>query len=797
MTMLGTAPSPPTDALCLHCRSPIGAGPSGDFCCAGCQAVHSLLREEGLTRYYDLRGDRALTPVGNVQAPHESPWREALAQQLAGQGSTRSFRVDVQGLQCGACVWLLEAVFRRQPGWLQIHINPALGQLRCTVSDQFAVEPFIESVESFGYRVGPEHKRTSGESDTLLLRTGVAAALAINAMLLSAAGYFGLSEGPLFALMQTACFVLASLSVLLCGSYFVVRAYRGVRMGILHLDLPIALGIVLAYVGSTIAFATRGAHESYLDTLSVFVAVMLIGRLLQERLLDKNRKALLEADGSSGLLARRVVSGRTQLVACNELRARDTLLVCPGEFVPVQGKLVSQAGVCSLEWVHGESEPRSFSAGEQVPAGAVNAGRSALTLLAERDFARSDLDVLLSAGGRVVSREAGDFWDTLARIYVWLVLLATAASVLAWSVAGASLAEVVEVATAILVVTCPCAFGIATPLAYELGVAGLRRIGLYVREGSFFERAARVRQVVFDKTGTLTTGVLELAHPEQLETLSTLDRRVLYELTAQSAHPKSVAVSRALSRLAPALALGAEALLAEEHEGRGVSCRRAENVYRFGGAEFALGRVEYAGNADRTFFTVDDSLIAAFAYREAARPDAKDVLAKLEHEGYALWIASGDGVGKVARMAGEFGVAADRALGALTPEGKRDLLARIDSRDTLMLGDGINDGLALSAAFCAGTPAIDRPFVPSRADFYYLSAGLAPVRTALRVSKAVRRVVRNALAFAAAYNLLAVGLCVSGLMRPWLAAVMMPASSLAVIAYTVGSLSARSSPWKS
>jgi Cu2+-exporting ATPase len=782
-------------ALCLHCRSPIAAGIAEPFCCAGCRAVHGLLQETGLSRYYDLRGSRTLSPVGNLQNAHESPWRDALTEQLSTQGAARSFTIDVQGLQCGACVWLLEAVFKRQHGAVQVRINPALGQLHCAVSDQFELAPFIDAVESFGYRVGPEHKHTSSESDSLLLRTGVAVALAVNAMLMSAAGYFGLSEGPLFELMHTACFVLASLSVVLCGSYFVVRAYRGVRLGILHLDLPIALGIVLAYAGSAVAFASRGAHESYLDTLSVFVAVMLIGRLLQERLLEKNRKALLEHDGSSSLLARRLVDGRTGLVACNELRAGDRLLVCPGEFVPVQGRLVSRTGVCSLEWVHGESEPRSFAEGEELPAGAVNAGRSALTLVAERDFARSDLDVLLSAGARTVTREAGDFWDTLARTYVWLVLLATFAGAFVRSASGASTSEVLEVMTAILVVTCPCAFGIATPLAYELGVAGLRRSGLYVREGSFFERAARVRRIVFDKTGTLTTGVLELANPERLHALSPLHRRVLYELTAQSAHPKSAAVSRALTQVAPELAFSTGAL-AEEHGGQGVTCRLAGSTYRLGSAHFALGRRDDATLAEHTVFAEDGVLLASFHFREVARPDAKEVLAKLAHDGYELWIASGDGERKVAQMASELGIAGDHALSELTPEAKRELLARIDHKDTLMLGDGINDGLALSAAFCAGTPAIDRPFVPSRADFYYLTAGLAPVRTALRVAKSVRRVVRNALVFAAAYNVLAVGLCVAGIMRPWLAAVMMPASSLAVIAYAVGSLSAGRSPWK-
>jgi P-type Cu2+ transporter len=782
-------------SLCTHCRSPIARGVLGEFCCSGCEAVHALLEGAGLTRYYALRGERTLTPVGALQTAQAAPWREALAQELASQGASRHFTVDVQGLQCGACVWLLEAVFGRQPGGLQIRVNPALGQLHCAVSQSFQLEPFLQAVEGFGYRLGPEHKQASSEADALLLRTGVAVAIALNVMLLSAATYFGLDAGPLFELVQTAGFVLASLSVVLGGSYFVTRAYRGLRLGILHLDLPIALGVVLAYVGSAIAFFTDTASQSYLDTLSVFVAVMLIGRLLQERLIEKNRKALLASDGSSGLLARRIRDGRSGLVACADVRAGDTLLVCPGEFVPVSSELEVGVGDCSLEWIHGESDPRTFMAGDTIPAGAVNVCSTALRVVARADFARSDLDALLSSGARVVSRRAGDYWDRLARIYVALVLAATAAGALAWTLAGESPSAVLQVSTAILVVTCPCAFGIATPLAYELAVAGLRRLGLFVREGSFFERAERVRRIVLDKTGTLTTGVLVLAQPEALEELTDVERQALYDLTAQSAHPKSTAVLRALAERWPELTLSG--CSAHESAGHGVQCTRDGVDYRFGSAAFALAGRAASALGERVVFAVEGRALAIFSYREEARPDAESELQALAKAGYELWIASGDSARRVAAMADRLGIARNHAFGELSPEGKRQLLSRIDHSDTLMLGDGINDGLALGSAFCSGTPAIDRPFVPSRADFYYLSAGLSPVRSALRVSHVVRQVVRNALLFAAAYNVLAVALCMAGVMRPWLAALMMPASSLVVIAYAVWSLSPRSSIWKS
>jgi len=788
---LPLAPSALEDGTCLHCRTPLASGAKDGFCCHGCHSVYTLLKSSGLDRYYALRGDRTLAPVGEHVGGHEQPWVELLEQRLATQQGLQRFALDVQGLQCGACVWLMEALFKRQDDAYQVRVNPALGQLSCVVGAGFSLRGFVAAVESFGYRLGPQTKSASRETSGLLLRTGICLALAANTMLISTATYFGLESGPLYDLVQNASFGLATLSALVGGSYFVKRAWSGLRQGILHLDLPIALGMGLAYAGSALSLFFGGATASYLDTVSVFIALMLVGRLLQERLIERNRQALLSTDGASALLARRVREGRAELVPCAELSEGDLLLVCPGELVPVRAQLESDDATCALDWINGESEPRHFTRGEALVAGAINAGKSALTLRAQARFERSDLDALLRDDDSHKARLRGDFWDQLARIYVGLVLLATAGGVALWLLLDAPLTRVLDVATAVLVVTCPCAFGIATPLAYELAVAGLRRAGLFVRSGSFFDRGARVRRIVFDKTGTLTTGTLELADPSALASLSAAERGALYDLTAQSNHPKSTAIARALLALDPAIALSGAS--ATEVAGRGMECVRDGVVYRLGDPSWVLG---LPSDLRGPVLAVNGVLRATLESVEVARPDAASEAATLAREGYELWIASGDSQARARDMARTLGIDTAHALGDLTPEQKRELIDRLDARDTLMLGDGINDGPALSRALCSGTPAVDRPFVPARADFYFLTPGLSPVRLALRVARSVRRRVHHALWFATAYNVFAVSLSYAGLMRPWLAAVLMPASSLVVLAYIVLSFSPRSSVWK-
>lgn len=780
-------------ALCTHCRSPLTDAVSDGFCCNGCRHVYGLLQDSGLARYYELRGERTLAPVAAQGQAQDTLWLEQLVSELNSQGSVKRLTLDVQGIQCGACVWLIDALFKRQPDAFQIVVNPALGQLTFVFGERFSLSSFAGALLELGYRLGPARKGSAARNDSLLLRTGICLALAANAMFLAAATYFGLESGPLYRLVRNAGFVLTTLSLLVGGSYFIERAYLSLRRGVLHLDLPIALGMLLAYGGSVWSVFFDSAQANYLDTVSIFIAVMLVGRVLQERLVEKNRRQLLASDGASGLLARRLRHGRSELTACTELNEGDTLLVCPGELLAVRGTLLSGSASCSLSWINGESEPRNFAGGEQIPAGAINVGSSALQVRAAGAFERSDLDTLLRDDGQHGQRLAGDFWDLVSRSYVLLVLAAAGLGVAGWLWTGASVSDALNVATAVLVVTCPCAFGIATPLAYELGVSGLRRLGLFVRDGSFFDRAARVRRIVFDKTGTLTTGSLKLCAPETLARLDDHQREVLYALTVQSNHPKSAAIARTLAQRYPQLLLVQHDVT--ERAGRGMECTARGVCYRLGEASWAL-----AGSEQRTggpVFSRDGVLLAWLDTDEVLRPDAGSEARSLRDEGYELWIATGDTSERARALAETLQIPPSRARGDLTPGDKLALLEQLDVRDTLMIGDGINDGPALSRALCSGTPAVDRPFVPARTDFYYLTPGLSPVRSALHVARAVRRVVRTALVFATAYNVLAVSLCYAGLMRPWLAALLMPGSSLVVLVYTALSLSARRRVWKS
>lgn len=812
-------PHPEVDRarVCRHCGEPLAdsalRGSTIDtadtvadlFCCEGCRFVHELLNNEGLERFYDLRG-----AIGERVAswatggPRDHKWIDVLRAAVddeAGRGlALHRISVDIQGLHCTGCVWLIEQLFRRQDGAKQITVNPTLGGARLIAESSFDLHRFVTDVERFGYACGPSRKVDSSDPSGLLLRLGICVAIAMNAMILAISRYAGLPEGMLYTLFGRLDFALATASVLVGGSLFVQAAIQGLRRGILHLDLPIALGMTLAWLGSTVAWLQGRA--AYFDTLDVFVALMLVGRFLQERVLASNRRYLLTDDGIEGLLARRLdENGDVRIVPCTELRPGDRLLIAPGDLVPVDGQLSElaisagdshdthvasiSAADFSLDWITGESAPRRYEGSERVPAGAFLAQNRAVVLTAMQAFSMSTVVDLLRGAGRGEARGQTEFWKRLPRIYVLAVIA------IAFVAGGLHLywtnpATALDVVVALLIVTCPCAFGIALPLATELTLSALRRAGVCVRSSSLLDRATRLRRVVFDKTGTLTTGRLRLGNPETLEGLSEQDRAVLYDMVTWSTHPKSTAVADALKARWPRLRVRNSAP-PTEHPGLGLE----STIDGAGGSStYRLGSPAWVGastaNADLSFAR-DGRVLLSLTTEETLRPNAAEEVAGLAALGVEVWILSGDDGPRVAAVASELGLRSDRARGNCTPNAKAEIVAGLDREDTLVFGDGINDCPVLNLAWCSGTPAIDRPFVAARSDFYVTGVGIDGIRRLVLAARRLRTTTYLLLAIALTYNVLTVALAASARMSPLLCAILMPLSSLSTLAAAIAS----------
>ncbi len=788
------------DGRCLHCDGELGKGwreEDGPFCCRGCRSVHELIHGQGLTRYYDLRqGPQAPAPS---LRPESFTWLDRIIDDTPEEQEVLHLNLEIQGVHCAACVWLLEELFDREEAGIELRINPSLGKVDLSWDrGRGDLRGYLAEVERFGYRLGPAQEGAAPRSRGLLFRLAFSVAMALNVMMFSISYYFGLApeDGALFEFFGHLNLALATASLLVGGPVFFRGAMAGLRRRVAHLDLPISLGMILAYAGSLYAYLSTGPRAAYFDSLTAFIALMLLGRWAQERIIERNRNALLSSSGAEQLTVKRQAEGRLEAVAATEVRAGDELWIAPGDLLPAEGILLRRPAEASLDWITGESDQIAYEAGDRIPAGAFNAGSHGFGVAAAEDFADSRLgDLLRSGNGEEAFRPI--WWHRVSSVYVLAVLLLSTAAFLLWI--GRDARTALEVTISVLVITCPCALGLATPLAEELVHFALRQRGVFLRKATFLEKALRVRKVLLDKTGTLTLGhlTLEPASRRDLWGLSAENKQVLWNLCARSNHPVSRSLAEALGagRDLPEseeLLLDPDGDTLEELAGRGLRWRR-------GGADYRLGRPDFTGggetNARETRFTKDGETIAAFRFREAYKPDAAEELADLHERGYELHLLSGDHPDKVSLAREALGIPAERALGGLDPEAKAARVRQLDDGDTLMVGDGINDSPSFEAALCAATPAVDRPVLPGKADFYFLGDGVAAIRRALSAASRLRRVVRDNLTFAVTYNLVAVGLCFAGFVTPVVAAVLMPLSSVAVVGLTAWRLSGRRLAW--
>ncbi|MDI1336589.1 MAG: heavy metal translocating P-type ATPase metal-binding domain-containing protein [Lacunisphaera sp.] len=771
--------------LCLHCGTPLAtdATRASGFCCAGCSYVYRLVHEHGLDGYYRIR-DTVVAPADPaVFQPRDYAWLAALQQQAEAGTGTPALTLEVQGISCAGCVWLIEQLFDRQKGALHIETDAQLGRMHLRwTRGVFDAPAFARTLQSFNYLVGPPGAEPAvPESQRLVRRVGLCAAFSMNVMLFTLPAYFGMEATfPYARLFGTLSLLFATLSLLTGGAYFLGRAGSALRVGAMHIDLPIALGIVGAYLGSLYGWLSGREQFVYFDFVAAFILLMLVGRWAQVTAVERNRRRLLSVQGRPQAVGVETPAGLVERPV-EELRAGDIFAVRSGQVIPVEARLESVAATVGTAWITGEADPRECMVGARVPAGGVNLGRGEIRLRAAQPWTESLLAELLRPVTRDGYRHV--FLERVIRGYLIGILVVAAAAGLGWWLASHDAVRTWSVVTAVLVVSCPCAIGLAFPLADEIATVALRRSGVFVREGDLWPRLRRVKKIIFDKTGTLTLETPKLLNPEALFALVPAARATLLALVQDNPHPVSQSLYETL--LGDGLVAGRPPASGELREtiGEGVSLQTRDGLW-------SLGRPGWRGshppalvteNHD-TEFSLDGVVLARFRFEDAVRADARREVTGLQAAGFSTFILSGDRREKVGKMAEALGIPSWQALAGVTPQEKADWVRKLDRRDTLMLGDGANDSLAFDAAFVRGTPVVHRGVLEGKADFYYLGRGLDGLRRLFAVNEARHRTQAWLLAFSVTYNLVAVGLAVAGHMSPLIAAILMPVSSLLSLA---------------
>jgi P-type Cu2+ transporter len=705
-------------------------------------------------------------------------------------------RVDlaVEGVRCATCMGTIERGLAALPGVASARLNFSDRRLVViwTAGVPAEVGAVLAELERFGFKAHPFDPRRPDaaeeqEAKRLVRALAVAGFASMNVMLMAIAVWAGNvsdmspENRDLFHWVQA---VIALPAAAYAGRPFYEGALRGLKAGRLTMDFPITLGVILALAMSVVETASGAAH-AYFDGAIMLLFFLLIGRVLDQmgrrrtRALAENLAAL-----RSETAARIDAEGQVQDVPVAALTAGDKVLVRPGERVAMDGVVERGASELDQSLVTGETAMVPVKAGDRVYAGAVNAS-GALTVsvvAAARGTLLDEVERLMT--GALEARSAALMLaDRATRLYVPLVHAAAALTLAGWLVAGAGWHAAVLNAVAVLIITCPCALGLAIPAVQVVATGALFRDGVLLNSGAALERFAEIDTVVFDKTGTLTLPEPVLAGGRYDPLL--LDRAA--RLALSSRHPMAAALAAAGAGREPYPG-------AEEAAGLGVRATVDGIELRLGSPRFCEAEEEAAAvlaedpEASVICFRAGEGAPVAFPVRQALRADAAEVLSSLRARGYGVAILSGDRPAAVAAVAGALGVEAFE--GGLMPQ---DKIARIEAmaregRRVLMVGDGVNDAPALAKAHASLSPVTAAHLSQAAADALFLGRRLAPVLAVLAVGRKAKRLMRQNLWFSALYNLFAVPLAAAGWLTPLIAALAMSGSSLVV---TLNALRAR------
>ncbi|MCO4773182.1 MAG: cadmium-translocating P-type ATPase [Deltaproteobacteria bacterium] len=777
---------------CAHCgqatsaRAAVGSDATPDlrFCCSGCATVYAVLHEAGLERYYTTR--EALPDPSSLLASAQGEESGALddpafaGRYVHADGGSACVTLAVRGIHCASCGWVIEHLLVQDPAVKSVHVS--LGEERATVE---LVDPEVapplgrigRRLASAGYSAHPLLDPSETEDEVAqrkevraeLLRLGVAAACAMNLGLFAVSLYggdrWGMDPG-LRAMFQWLSLGVATPLLAFSALPILRRATSAVRHGLIHVDVPIAIAIVVMYVASAVS-TVRGEGAVWFDSLGMLVLLLLGGRAMEGYVRRRTARRLRTLVSGQLGSASRVTPEGLERVPADALLPGDLLRLQPGDVCPVDALTVSGRSDVDLAVVDGESRPVLLQPGDELPAGArLLDGTLEAEVLRSSDSSgvartRALVDQALRRRGRVELLA-----DQVARWFVLVVLVVAGITGAVWTQVDPSRA--LPVVVAVLVVACPCALALATPLAFAAALRGAASRGLLLREPSALLRLGTVDLAAFDKTGTLTEstpspGELTLTPPgEELGADRVL--QLAAAVCARSHHPVSRAVVQACARVVP----GPLAPPEDVRETAGVGIEG-----RVQGLRVQVGR-------PGARISVDGVHVADLPVEQELRQGAAEAVAALHHLGVQSALLSGDSVDRAERDAARVGIS--DAHGGMSPDGKADWITTAkDAHTVLFVGDGLNDARALASADVGLGMGGSVEVALEAADGVLLSQRPGTVAEGIQLGRRLSRTVRTNIAISVLYNALTVTGAALGFITPLIAATLMPLSSLVVV----------------
>ncbi len=765
------------------------------FCCKGCQGVYHLLREEGLDTFYDKVGDTKLQPAAAVSENLEKFDTDGFIQKYVKETEEGFYEVNliIEGIHCSACVWLNEKVLHKSDGIIEAVINFTNHKAKIVWDPEvLKLSDIIAKIQSIGYNAYPydaaiQEERINKARRDYYARLLVAVFATMNIMWIAVAqyvGYFSGMKSEYKNILNIAEFILATPTLFYTGWVFYRGAYYGLKNRFINMDFLVATGATLAYIYSIYAMVTQHG-EVYFDSVTMIITFIFVGKYLE--VLSK-KKAVDTLDSMTGALPTEVIvteGEEKKLKRVEEVKEGDIIEVTPGDKIVIDGEIVMGEASFDLSSLTGESVPVHKGAGDEIFSGSVCLD-AVVRYKALRSFENSMLSTIVTLLEESVTKKPKieKLANEISGYFSVTILIIALATFGGWYLWQGSFEHALIVAISVIVIACPCALGLATPVATLVGLGEGARRGILFKEASYLETMAKSDILLLDKTGTITEGKPEVIGYHEV---AAYDPNLLYALVSSSKHPISQGVRRYLETeydtLTPPLLTSVKNI-----EARGIRAEyRGQKIV--GGSAKLLEEmgIAVALDADKSLFAlvIEGELKAYFYLRDKPKEGAKEAIEAIGKMGLEVVMLTGD-VQEVARkIAAEVGI--QKVYSGLYPKEKAEVVDRLhqEGKIVIMAGDGINDALALSKSDIAIAMGSGADISVEVSDVVLMDDRITSLADAIRLSQATYRNIKQNLLLSLTYNALTVPLAVAGYVIPLVAALSMSLSSLLVVANAV------------
>ena len=799
---------------CYHCGLPVAnsdigqfqtvvLGQQRDMCCPGCLAVSEAIVNNGLEDYYQFRTEPAkksddgiLTKLDKLALFDDPALQEEF---VFDEGKHKQIQLTLEGITCAACGWLIEKQLSKVDGIKQVAVNVQERRALITWSElEIKLSQILSTLKRIGYEGSPfqpdEHEASyKREQKTFLKKLGLAGIMTMQVMMLMTGLYFdwfGAIELETKQYFHWVALTLTTPVVLYSGSTFYLGAVKAISARTVNMDVPVTIAVFGTYLaGIRSTLLERG--DVYFETICMFIFLLLLSRFLEHR--SRHRAAQISANMMQHVpvsASKLLTDGTITDVLAKRLNIGDVVLVKPGEIIPIDGQVIEGRASVDESMLTGEFNPVSKTQNSVVYGGTVcQDGSLTISVTKTLKHALVNEIVRLQSSAMANKPKAAQLADNFSRYFVVAVLLISACTYGYWSLQGST--EAFWITISVLVATCPCALGLATPSALTCAMAKLNRQGILLKRADALEQVTSITTIALDKTGTLTKGKFTLAQTWFAEGVDAQTMLALAKaLESRSEHPiasaflKSTSPKTASEKNAKqAPDDQAEAFTVSQFEvtpGGGIAGVINEAKCLMGTALFCNVAPQNVNIDANVFLTVNGRLLAAFVVSDSLREDTQETLNVLSQT-HELVVLSGDTQDNVNTVTQSLPIA--KSLGGLTPDKKYNAVVEMQhqGKKVMMMGDGINDAPVLASADVAIAVGNATDVAKTAADVILLGDQLLSVPELIETAHKVKQKIRQNIGWAVGYNVLVLPFAVTGLLSPWMAVVGMSLSSIIVV----------------